>query len=401
MSIQFNQTSNTALYLQNILRQNYIPRCVSLTPYLEQELRNVSLDSDNKPSPTVLRHQQFYRGTEFKQDWKFGSRVLNLTYNLTSNQNYYSSEVHEQLGWYLRAYRDYYKVDVMGLYNCFSGRLVSKIILPVTADDSSFSIKWWRSGTATTTVKTTCFPIQLGSKYIIKVKNSLSGPILSQPLFFNGTDLVHCAPELTTGSSLYMWLPGASSWTGNSFVYDASLSGLNPLGAIQITRQLMNCNKQLYLFIQVPTSEDLCISVVEEAGYINASHRTLLEDPDVIGQPFSDKLLEYLTGHAITPATEILPNIELVQRIMSTQEFQTTYGKRLGKYSPGIFDESMQRLLYQALLNPEGTNATINKYMAGGYIPDFTGCVDKDVEQLLWAPLEVKTKEDLLSIIGV
>lgn len=397
MSVQFNQTSNTALYIQNILRQNYIPRCVSLTPYLEQELGDAFL---NSKEPTVLRHQQFYRGTKFKQDWKFGSRVLNLTYNLTSNQNYYSSEVHEQLGWYLRAYRDYYKVDVMGLYNCFSGRLVSKIVLPVTQDNSSFSVKWWRNGTATTSVKTTCFPIQLGSKYIIKVKNSLSGPILSQPLFFNGTDLVHCSSD-ATDTNEYLWLPEASNWTGSSFIYDASLSSLNPLGNADTTKQLMNCNKQLYLFIQVPTSEDLCMSVVEEAGYINASHRTLLEDPDTIGQPFSDKLLEYLTGHAITPATEILPNIEMIQRIMNSEEFTATYGRKLGKYSSGIFDESMQRILYQALLNPEGTNSTINKYMTKGYIPDFTGCVDKDVEQLLWAPLKTKTKEDLLKTIGV
>lgn len=63
MSVQFNQTSNTALYIQNILRQNYIPRCVSLTPYLEQELGDAFL---NSKEPTVLRHQQFYRGTKFK-----------------------------------------------------------------------------------------------------------------------------------------------------------------------------------------------------------------------------------------------------------------------------------------------------------------------------------------------
>lgn len=130
----------------------------------------------------------------------------------------------------------------MGLYNCFSGRLVSKIVLPVTQDNSSFSVKWWRNGTATTSVKTTCFPIQLGSKYIIKVKNSLSGPILSQPLFFNGTDLVHCSSD-ATDTNEYLWLPEASNWTGSSFIYDASLSSLNPLGNADTTKQLMNCNK--------------------------------------------------------------------------------------------------------------------------------------------------------------
>lgn len=388
MTVQFNKSSNTATYIQNLLYQNYIPSCISMTPFLKAELTE-----DIKQELSYIEGQYFYRGGNTTQPWDFGTRIPNLTYNLISNQNYYSSEVHEQLGHYLRAYRDYYGVDVMGLYNCFSNRLVSRIVLPVESS-SGDSIKWWQNG-ASTDSKTTCFPIQVGSKYKIKISNSLAGPVLIQPLFFNGFDLIKC--NSSSGAKLY--LQGCTAQIGSEFTYEASLKNL--CRSESDYRQLLSSHNCLYLFLQVPTQEELKISAVEEAGYINASHRTLLEKTSCVGNPSSDKLLSYLTGHTITPATNILPNIELVQRIISSKEFESLYGGRLANYSAGIFDEIMHKFIYQRLLNPEGTNATINKYMPDGYVPDFTGCVDRDVEQLLWMPLSATTKSDLLKIIGV
>ena len=405
MNIQFNKSSHTATYIQNILQQKYIPSCISLTPYLSKELKQIN----SKPLAELVEKlpyidkQYFYKGGESKptQPWEFGARVPNLTFNLVSNQNYYSSEVHEWLGRYLRAYRDYYGVDVMGLYNCFSNRLISRITLPVTTTSGNY-VKWWQNG-ASTDSKTTCFPIQVGSRYKIKISNSLAGPILIQPLFFNGFDLIKC--DSSNGARLY--LQECTAQIGSEFIYEASLKNLCSLQKKdedqfkKDCRQLLQSHNCLYLFLQVPTQEDLKVSVIEEAGYINASHKTLLENADCVGKPFSDKLLGYLTGHTITPATDILPNIELVQRIISSKEFESLYGGRLTNYSAGIFDEVMHKFIYQRLLNPEGTNDTINKYMSNGYIPDFTGCVDKDVEQLLWIPLSAEMKGNLLKIIGV
>lgn len=393
MTVQFNKSSNTAIYIQNILHQKYIPSCISMTPFLKENLSSLSLSGEDL---SYIEGQYFYRKGSITQAWEFGTRVPNLTGNLVSSQNYYSSEVHEQLGRYLRAYRDYYGVDVMGLYNCFSNRLVSRIVLPITPA-SNDSVKQWQSGVSTDS-KTTCFPIQVGSKYKIKISNSLAGPVLIQPLFFNGFDLVNCSKDKKFFPS---YLQGCTTQIGSEFTYEASLENLCSSREKETYKQLLQSHSHLYLFIQVPTQEDLKISAIEEAGYINASHRTLLESADCVGKPFSDKLLGYLTGHTITPATDILPNIELIQRILGSEEFRILYGSKLSSYSAGIFDQVMHRFIYQRLLNPEGTNATINKYMPDGYVPDFTGCVDKDVEQLLWMPLSAEMKGNLLKIIGV
>lgn len=394
MTVQFNKSSNTAIYIQNILHQKYIPSCISMTPFLKENLSSLSLSGEDL---SYIEGQYFYRKGSITQAWEFGTRVPNLTGNLVSSQNYYSSEVHEQLGRYLRAYRDYYGVDVMGLYNCFSNRLVPRIVLPITPA-SSDSVRQWQNGVSTDS-KTTCFPIQVGSKYKIKISNSLAGPVLIQPLFFNGFDLVNCSKDKKFFSPNKKFLQGCTVQIGSEFTYEASLENLCP--SEENYKQLLQSHNHLYLFIQVPTQEDLKISAIEEAGYINASHKTLLENADCVGKPFSDKLLGYLTGHTITPATDILPNIELIQRILCSEEFKTLYGSKLSSYSAGIFDQVMHRFIYQRLLNPEGTNATINKYMPDGYIPDFTGCVDKDVEQLLWMPLSAEMKSNFLKIVGV
>ncbi len=70
-----------------------------------------------------------------------GQDYNNLTDNYMSNVNYYSSDVHERLGEYLRFYRDYYNINLMSLYNCFSNRYIDKFSLPITMEQVGGEVK--------------------------------------------------------------------------------------------------------------------------------------------------------------------------------------------------------------------------------------------------------------------
>ena len=55
--------------------------------------------------------------------------ILNYTKKLNIKDGVYDSYTHEYLGEYLRFLRDYYNVNLMSLYNCFSDRAATNINL--------------------------------------------------------------------------------------------------------------------------------------------------------------------------------------------------------------------------------------------------------------------------------
>ena len=418
---KYNSTSHTASYIQEILHQNYVPLIPSINLSNEKLLKSQMKDIDS-----YLYHQHLYTKETLRRKWEFGERIPNITANYVSKQSYYSIEIHEQLGNYLRAYRDYYNIDLMNFYNCYSGRLISNFGLPITARKNINNVTVWWQGPVKAGTKVTCFPIKVGASYRIKIYNNIRGSVEVQPLFFNNGKLlkISAQPSYDVG---YFLAPSRSKGIVKDFTYQADIEGLLTESLCNCTckqtgeseckchdgysscncticgvrdrdiaiQQLLKKQKYLYLFLQVPTTEDLRVSVIESTGYPTALHNSLLELDDIdYNVPFSDKLLEYLTGNVITSVDPIQHNIEVVQQIISSEDFEAKFGKRFtSTYSRGIYDENMRLFLYHIFANYKITN---EQSLEGQPLKDYLGYVDKDVEYLLWDCLSVEFKKKLL-----
>lgn len=416
---KYNSTSHTATYIQEILHQNYVPLVPSIN------MSNKELIEDSSPNiDSYIYHQHIYNKKSLQGKWEFGERVPNITANYISRQSYYSTEVHEQLGNYLRAYRDYYGIDLMNFYNCYSGRLISNFGLPITARTNVNNVTTWWQGPVKADTKVTCFPIKVGASYKIKIYNAVRGSVDVQPLFFNNGKLlkISAQPSYEVG---YFLAPSKSLGITKEFTYQAGIDDLlvsslckekctcrvnnedetcqchekDQVCNCTICRlrdryraieQLLRKQKYLYLFLQVPTTEDLRISVIESTGYPTALHNTLLELDEIdYNVPFSDRLLEYLTGNVITSVDPIPHNIEIIQQIISSEDFKNRFGEKFtGTYSKGIYDENMRLFLYHLFAYYEDAN--------GNPLKDFLGYIDKDVEYLLWDCVSTNFKKILL-----
>lgn len=385
---KYNSTSQVALYIQHLLRTTALPGCPTVNPFNAEAVRN------SKHS-TYLRGSQFYRVSQggtadiLCREWTFGELIPNLTSAYGSSQTYYSTEVHERLGEYLRTYRDYYGIDLMNFYNCYSGREIGNISLPIQKSTDVENSTLWYLAPSKNDTQVTCFPIKVGAKYLIKIYNNIHGEITIQPAFaIDGRPLKIL---VNSGES------EASNKVPKIFEYSKEISSQfifeTPKDLFSGQEDLWSKQRYLNLFIQVATSDPLRISVIEQTGYPTAQFNSLLNLEDIdYNVPFSDRLLEYLTGNVITSVDTIPQNIERVQAIVQSADFQNKYGKLKDNISlpRGRYTEDLRRLLYQRFnfyRDPEGNP-----------IPDFLGYVDKDMEKLLWDCLSKETRKAILEI---
>lgn len=396
----FNVNTEEASYISNLLKANYIPTVqifnsemnlgdkVSSSEGSEESLPTpIELPTYIPPKETfildstlqvngenvLIQFPSTSSGISYVSPYVFGKYYPNITSNYISNKRYYDTELHEYLGRYLRAYRDYYNVDVMNFYNCFSNRFITNYSLPITfkLNDDLAGIKF---SAYNSKYKVTAFPIEWDREYIIKFYDNNISNIGYQAVYFNGSEplgYVDSDKITTIGSD------------SDPTVFKITI----PLKREQEDEsKRLHLKSLLYLFIQFPSIIEGPIVVLEQPTFTRAINNSLLNLSNNIDYQvaFSDRLLEYLTRNVICPSDPIKQNIHLIQKVMQNLTKGSPSGIKeysLNEHPSGTFDLDLQRAIYSYFYNIEG-------------IYDFIGFVDKDIEKRLTSAInEVKKLE--------
>lgn len=396
----FNVNTEEASYISNLLKANYIPTVqifnsemnlgdkVSSSEGSEESLPTpIELPTYIPPKETfildstlqvngenaLIQFPSTSSGISYVSPYVFGKYYPNITSNYISNKRYYDTELHEYLGRYLRAYRDYYNVDVMNFYNCFSNRFITNYSLPITfkLNDDLAGIKF---SAYNSKHKVTAFPIEWDREYIIKFYDNNISNIGYQAVYFNGSEplgYVDSDKITTIGSD------------SDPTIFKITI----PLKREQEDEsKRLHLKSLLYLFIQFPSIIEGPIVVLEQPTFTRAINNSLLNLSNNIDHQvaFSDRLLEYLTRNVICPSDPIKQNIHLIQKVMQNLTKGSPSGIKeysLNEHPSGTFDLDLQRAIYSYFYNIEG-------------IYDFIGFVDKDIEKRLTSAInEVKKLE--------
>lgn len=392
----FNVNTEEASYISNLLKANYAPTVqifnsemnlgdkVSSSEGSEESLPTpIELPAYIPPKETFILDSTLQVNGEnaltqfpstssdisYVSPYVFGKYYPNITSNYISNKRYYDTELHEYLGRYLRAYRDYYNVDVMNFYNCFSNRFITNYSLPITfnLDSDLAGIKF---SAYDSRYKVIAFPIEWDREYTIKFYDNNISNIGYQAVYFNGSE------PLGYVDSNEVTIIGSDN---DPTVFKISI----PLDDIpskedeetrnRVLSRRLHLKSLLYLFIQFPSIIEGPIVVLEQPTFTRAINNSLLNLAESTDYQvaFSDRLLEYLTRNVICPSDPIKQNIHLIQKVV--ERITSTAGSYkyiLRDHVPGTFDLDLQKAIYYYFYDKEGTQ-------------DFIGFIDKDVEKKL------------------
>lgn len=375
--------------------ENYIVRCTESGYYLPSlDKLNVvgnmhvgdilSGDYNSEPPRCAFDKLQYYT---------FGDKVTNVTKRYVPNSSSYDSFTHKYIGDYLRAVRDLYKIDLMGLYNCFDYELLKNIYL---ASDGVHLEK-------NEYFKVIAVPIKYNKTYSIFIdcKDVTIMPMLMNaigPVKYIGNNalLIGQYPDyfkpITISSMsfkhphLYKFDLEKNTTTirqGNTFVEDITYID----DATKL--ELYQYQKYLYLLIQMPVRCESSIVVLEgdftqTPQYIADITHIDSVDPQVLTDnlystpnlcaindgkqyAFSNLLIEYLTHNVITNRDVIDSNITAAQELVGNNKLE---------FDSGVWSNKLRYAIYREYLK---SPAKFEKYDKMGY-------VDSDTEKYLnWA----------------
>ena len=412
----------------------YYPDTVHYVPYIKngsiQEYVNGKwCDTSALPGKETY-HASYYND---------GMKILNHTKNLKITTNSYDYYTHEYLGDYLRFQRDYYDIDLMPLYNCFNDRQCDLLDISweVAAGNNKIDIVF---NTKDQNYKIYMIPIKLFKEYTIAIDSELpiemccglyssrqdkrakfadlpkatykkvlstrfSSPFLYSKLAltpknvsehsdyllktltnnrYYGADPEKFLAELAQNESalkLFLKVPQANNST--IVILEGNYIGWNDYAtATSDTKTTIKVNHTVINFENIQEEDDLPLITPLQLLRFNTGEQ----------YPFADRLIEYLTGNAITSIDEITQNIARVQKAMinrtvcnqafdadKIKEYKNANKKLPPVYqyyykNKGFWDNYIRYIAYDYMNNTEKTQKFAINH-------DILGYIDKDVEK--------------------
>ena len=276
-------------------------------------------------------------------DYYYNKPILNLTNNMSITRSYYSNDMHEYLGNYLRFLRDYKHINLMSLYNCFSNTTIA-----INSSDDRYNYF------AVPVKFNQVYTIGIDSRVPIQIyctlwkKGAIKSNLVNALESSTRTEIINCNIE---SPLIYTLLKDFDAQnyldyldcvkliirvpkTNNSSiaVLEGDYSFDTKLNLKLTTEAIFSEKEDLYHLKTYPT--DLSLFVNDEQQH-----------------PFADRLMEYLLDYAVTNEDLLDDNIKRVQ------EYLLYLRNATPKLLYGVWDESMNDTIYDI-----ANNSTINKY---------------------------------------
>jgi hypothetical protein len=343
-------------------------------------------------------YNYFWSATNDKT-WNRGSEVFyssektvqGLTRNLNSPGIYYDTVTHEYLGEYLRFLRDYHNVNLMSMYNCFNDKIYNNIYFPFSIGADTLHQRKTIFNSQDANYRIYAIPVKLFANYTIAVDSNqgieMFCGLYSTMLDVSDKAKILAAKTYTKVNKTLFNQPilydklDVNNWAiENELVFSRAQKGPTQIRTDIFTRwDLAMREKDLKLFIKVPASCRSSITILEgdyrnfnnfnyklvgseweycqNSSILNfdskrdlnnysfkpISKLQLLAFNTGESYPFADRLIEYLSGSAITPLDEIPDNIKRAQKVM---EQNKSYFE-----IEGLWEDKMQNILYDYMMN--------------------------------------------------
>lgn len=348
--------------------------------------------------------------------YSYGQKLLNYTKTLKIQNTIYDSYTHEYLGDYLRFHRDFAKINLMPLYNCFSNRSCPHLDLTFNVGQNYKATFKTDQTFGTALYKYYMVPVKFFKEYTIAIDCEAGIEVCCciYDEYHNKDNDFAELPKLT-----YQCF-GAMQF--KTPVLYSKIQNLTPqLIHSNSSSDLCQQEDSLKLILKIPASNTSSIVILEGdyttyndmALHNNTSgnviqkktNRTVInyEDLDACdlladklitplqllrtntgeSYPFADRLVEYLCGNAITLNETIADNIIRAKKVISMNCNPKVYPMVA---EDGIWEPILQCLVYDYINNNQNTN-DINH--------DILGFIDKDVEKWYAAKTETIANIDI------
>lgn len=334
----------------------YIIECTSsgyLLPGASETVVSNSLMADD--TVYVGRNAANYK---ILSEYYFNTPIKNVNVRTLFNTDDYSKDVHTALGTYLRAYRDLYSINMMPFYNCFCQQFCT-----VNLGDLSAPLPKNK--------KVILVPIKFNKLYTICI--DADAPVRARAILYDyaSGNLLRKTSQYVTDElqeDIHVWpdLSYTHPKTYEIHCEDVNVYKYKPYLYLAIELPVNNHSSVAVLegdytkhniIMSIENIDSVYASMLDECLLSNSS-LAFLNDENVYA--YSDRIIEFLSGHMIAGQETITNNVRRVQKAMN---YKTG--------TPDIWDNSLRYLLY-------------NKYMdtySGAM--DITGYVDKQIEDIL------------------
>ena len=389
MKYKFGDSNIITCYIKELLHSFNLPRVAVYTKDLEEVTESKDAFGNIVQSNNALYDGRVYIKDKLIMQYKDGKftklanylynyPVVNFTKNFIIKSSIYDDYTHSYLGDFLRFIRDYNGVDLMSMYNCFSGKEPGRIKLVDENNKDGVDIKGYRFkiDTDKNDFEYYIVPVKFDKTYTMAM-NINSGYEMACILY--GDIFVSNTPDELIKQS-YTHINGSTF--SNPYTYSTKFNCTKDLELWKREKDLKlilklpkNINTSIVILegdyaqsgnvldgclftktignMQKTTIEDNSLSKWKNIPKYYPSKLSLLDIDDKVSHPFADKLIEYLLRNAITSDEFISQNIEYVQEMVYPKGIQGFYG---------LWDELLRYNIYQRTLKQDLTKNSVKKY---------------------------------------